>query len=194
MLCSWGLSLLNSLGWWFQAVLGLFVFNLVFNGGVAFLHSSLEFIVVVQVAILAFAFRIDESIRVRASIGIAISAILMIAVVAHTFSIMLLVFVRAFHDFHGLSFLNVHAFLFPLGIRDWWVLQATHVFLFSLIYLIFRVTIWFWLKIRRVLRVLSMCWVIFWGMFVRVFVLLLSDAYLNLGIVNLSLNLNWLHW
>ena len=39
----------------------------------------------------------------RASIGVAISAVLVITVIAHTLGIVLLVFVGALNDFHGLT-------------------------------------------------------------------------------------------
>lgn len=39
----------------------------------------------------------------RAVIGIAVSAVLVITVIAHTLGIVLLVFVRALYDLHGLA-------------------------------------------------------------------------------------------
>lgn len=60
-----------------------------------FLHSALLLVVIVEVAILAFSFGIDESIGMRASICKAVSSILVVAMVAHPLGIVLLIFVRA---------------------------------------------------------------------------------------------------
>jgi hypothetical protein len=40
---------------------------------------------------------------VRTSVGVAGSSVFVVTVVTHTFGVMLLIFVRAFKYFHGLS-------------------------------------------------------------------------------------------
>jgi hypothetical protein len=85
-----------------------------------FLLSSLFLVVVVQVTILALSFGIYESVSMRAVSGITVSSILVITMIAHALCIMLLVFVRAFHDFHSFSlFFNIDllivSFLFELS-------------------------------------------------------------------------------
>jgi len=52
---------------------------------------------------LAFAFSINQSIWMGASISITISSVLMVAVIAHSLSIVLLIFMRAFHNLHSFS-------------------------------------------------------------------------------------------
>jgi len=41
---------------------------------------------------------------VNAGVGVAISSVFVIAVIAHAFGVVLLIFVRALNNFHGLSF------------------------------------------------------------------------------------------
>jgi hypothetical protein len=53
------------------------------NDRLVLLHSSLLLVVIIQVAVLALAFSIYQSIRVWACICITVSAVLMVAMVAH---------------------------------------------------------------------------------------------------------------
>jgi hypothetical protein len=94
-----------------------------------FLESSLELVVVIEIAVLAFALSIHESVGMWASIGVAISAVLVIAVIAHTLGIVLLVFVGALNNFHGL------ALEASLG--------ALYFGIFPLLVESFRITNWF---------------------------------------------------
>lgn len=64
------------------------------NGDI-FLHSALDFVVVVQVAVLALALCIDQAVWVWACIGIALAAILVVAMIAHPLGVVLLVQMRA---------------------------------------------------------------------------------------------------
>lgn len=72
-------------------------------GGIILLHASLKLIVVIEVAILALAFSIGWSVSVWAGINLNVPAVLMVAMIAHTLCIVLLVFVRASIDIHCLS-------------------------------------------------------------------------------------------
>lgn len=74
-----------------------------FNRGFIFLKLSLELVVVVKVAILAFAFSINKPIGMWASVGVAVSAKFVVAVIAHALGVMLLVFVRTLNYFHCLA-------------------------------------------------------------------------------------------
>lgn len=56
-----------------------------------FLLSALDLIVVIEVAILAFSFRIDKSVSVRALVRIAFTAIFVVTVIAHALRVVLLV-------------------------------------------------------------------------------------------------------
>jgi len=49
-----------------------------------FLESSLLLVVVIEVTILTFAFSIDKSVSVGASIGVRVPSILVVAVIAHS--------------------------------------------------------------------------------------------------------------
>jgi hypothetical protein len=69
-----------------------------------FFESSLELVIVIKIAILTLSFGVDESVSVRTSIGVAVSTIFVVAVVTHAFGIVLLIFVRAFHDLHCFAF------------------------------------------------------------------------------------------
>jgi len=64
------------------------------------LDAALLLVVVVQIAILAFALRVGGSVGVRAGIDLEVAAILVIAVVAHALSVVLLVLVRTPYHFH----------------------------------------------------------------------------------------------
>lgn len=68
-----------------------------------FLHATLLFIVIIEITILAFPLGVDEPVGVRAGVGVAVSPILVVTVVAHTLSVMLLIFVRTLDHFHSLS-------------------------------------------------------------------------------------------
>lgn len=68
-----------------------------------FIESSLELVVLIEIAVLTFALSIHESVSMRAGIGVTCSAVLVITVIAHTLGIVLLVFVRALNDLHGLA-------------------------------------------------------------------------------------------
>ena len=72
----------------------------------------------------------------RASIGVAISAVLVITVIAHTLGIVLLVFVGALYDFHGLA-LEASLGALCFGI-------------FPLLAESFRITNWFWVMLLRI--------------------------------------------
>ena len=71
-------------------------------------HSSFFLVIVVQIAVLALPFGIDQSIGMGAISGITVPSILVIAVVAHAFGVVFLVFMRTFQNFHS----------FPLGILE----------------------------------------------------------------------------
>lgn len=58
----------------------------------------------IQIAILAFAFSVTKSVRVRALISVFVSSKLVITVVAHILGVMLTVWVGTVPYFHFLSF------------------------------------------------------------------------------------------
>lgn len=60
-------------------------------------------VVLVKVAVLALALSVHKAVRVNASVGEAVSSVFVIAVVAHALGVVLLGFVRALNDLHGLS-------------------------------------------------------------------------------------------
>lgn len=68
------------------------------------LYSPLFFVIVIEIAILALSFSIHKSIGMRASIGVAISTIFVVAMIAHTFRVVLLGSMRAHEYFHALAF------------------------------------------------------------------------------------------
>lgn len=59
-------------------------FNDVIRMSSLFLESSLLLVVVIEVTILTFAFSIDKSVSVGASIGVRVPSILVVAVIAHS--------------------------------------------------------------------------------------------------------------
>lgn len=80
-----------------------------------FLHSALDLVIVIEVAVLALALRIDQAVCVRACIGITLAAILVVAMIAHALGIVLLIRVGALQDLRGPSLqlllvlrINVH--------------------------------------------------------------------------------------
>jgi hypothetical protein len=82
------------------------------------LHSSLYFVVVVEIAVLTFALSVILSLFVRTFSSFLIPTLLMVSVVTHIFSVVLSISVRALEDVHSLAVARFDRLLLVTKLTD----------------------------------------------------------------------------
>ena len=141
--------------------------------GYIFLQSSFELVIVIKIAILTLSFGIYEPISVRTCIGVTVSSVFMITVVAHALRVVLLIFVRAFNNFHCFAFE--------------WILLCKFCCLFVLVTYL-RITNWLW---DMLLRLVGSGWVVCMS---RIIITTIVKVRWSLGSLAKNVCTNYLKW